>query len=80
MSSPKGCYNQTVTRSSNKFLFERQKSFRHFYNSIPVHLGHKIKHLKIHQRSKTLLEGPKISNNFITIPEHPGQDKFPYKV
>lgn len=27
------------TKSSNKFLFERQKSFRHFYNSIPVHLG-----------------------------------------
>lgn len=43
-------------------------------------LGNQIKHLKNHQRSKTLLEGPKISNNFITIPEHPGQDRFPYKV
>lgn len=45
-----------------------------------MHLGHQIKHLKNHQRSKTLLEGPKISNNFITIPVHPGQDRFPYKV
>lgn len=68
------------TKSSNKFLFERQKSFRHFYNSIPVHLGNQIKHLKNHQRSKILFEGPKISDNFITIPEHPGQDRFPYKV
>lgn len=43
-------------------------------------LRNQIKHLKNHQRSKILFEGPKISDNFITIPEHPGQDRFPYKV